>query len=604
MTARRRAIAIASAVLLLCGVAAAEPRVAASVDTANVGVEELFVVTVTAEGGGRIAEPVIPHSEEIRFNRSPLQQSSSTSIQIVNGRPSRLSQRQWTFRAWAVREGTLTIPPISIRIDDQNFLTEAISIRAEKRASSPIPVPESQRPQSRAESNAAQERTPTLEDALRIESTVNKQQVYQGEAVQLELRILTLNMAGVRAQYNGRAIPPPSTEGFYALPSVQEERIETRGGWEYRCTLVRQLLFPTGAGAFEIGAWQWEGYIWGYTREGPQQTYKALSAPPIEITVQPLPQRPADFSGAVGQFKITANLLNTDVMQGAPTQLSVRVRGEGNPDAIGAPHLPEIPWAQVSGPEVETKPFSPDAWGQVEKVFTYTILPLEAGERSIPEITFCYFAPAAGQYRTEKAPPFIVRVNPARDADRLLVVGGAQEPAESRVTLLSEDIFGILTHAQGLRPQRSGVTANIIAGIAPPLLYGALLLFTRRQRRLIADSRYARDRRARAIARKRLREVAHSDAPADALYKALTGYLADKFNVNEAGMTSQDARQLLESHGVPDEVKENCLKALRVCERERFAAARLSADEVAALARGAETLMDRLEAFLKKGAQP
>ena len=603
ITAYATAVAVPVVVYLFCGIAAAQPSVVASVDKTEVGVEELFIITVTAEGGGRIAEPVIPHSDEIRFNRTPLQQSSSTSIQIINGRPSRLSQRQWTFRAWAAREGELTIPPISVRIDDKNYLTEAIRIRAVKRASSPIPVPEAQRPQPRAEDRARSDRMPTLDDAVRIESTVNKQRVYQGEAVQLELRILTLNMAGVRAQYNGRSIPPPSTEGFYALPPVQEERMETRDGWEYRTTLVRQLLFPTGAGTFEIGAWHWEGYIWGYTREGPYQTYKALSTPPIEITVRPLPPRPDNFSGAVGQFKVTANLLQTDVMQGTPTQLSVRVRGEGNSDAIGPPHLPPIPWAQVSGPEIETKPFSPDEWGQVEKVFNYTILPLEAGERIIPEITFCYFAPAIGQYRTERVPPFSVHVNPAREGDRLLVVGGAQEPAETRVTLLSEDIYGIVTHVSGLRPQRSGAATNAVAGFAPPLAYGALFLFTRRQRRFAADSRYARNRRARARARKRLKEMLRSEAPADVLYSALTGYLADKFDVNEAGMTSEDARLLLETRHAPDDIMENCLKVLRVCERERYAAARLNADELGALACGAETVMDRLEEFLKKGAK-
>jgi hypothetical protein len=87
------------------------------------------------------------------------------------------------------------------------------------------------------------------------------------------------------------------------------------------------------------------------------------------------------------------------------------------------------------------------------------------------------------------------------------------------------------------------------------------------------------------------------------LFHALTGYLADRFNVSEAGMTSSDARRLLESRINDAELIDGVVKVLRTCERSRYGGGELGVEEVQALFRGAESILERLEAGFGKGGR-
>ena len=61
-----------------------------------------------------------------------------------------------------------------------------------------------------------------------------------------------------------------------------------------------------------------------------------VSSPDAEITVLPLPAqgRPADFGGAVGSFKISADLSTAKTTAGDPLTLRMHVSGTGNFDRV------------------------------------------------------------------------------------------------------------------------------------------------------------------------------------------------------------------------------------------------------------------------------
>jgi hypothetical protein len=100
-----------------------------------------------------------------------------------------------------------------------------------------------------------------------------------------------------------------------------------------------------------------------------------------------------------------------------------------------------------------------------------------------------------------------------------------------------------------------------------------------------------------------MQRVADSEDPGEALYRARAGYLSDTHNTVEAGLTSQDARELLEAKGVPLEAVTAVVSVLRACERARYAGGRLTREEVDALAAAAEHSVGQLQAGQRKGGR-
>ena len=67
-----------------------------------------------------------------------------------------------------------------------------------------------------------------------------------------------------------------------------------------------------------------------------------VKAPAMTIQVDPLPNRPKDFSGGVGKFNITATVDKNEVKAGEPISLRVVVDGIGNLKLIKQPII-ELP---------------------------------------------------------------------------------------------------------------------------------------------------------------------------------------------------------------------------------------------------------------------
>jgi hypothetical protein len=100
--------------------------------------------------------------------------------------------------------------------------------------------------------------------------------------------------------------------------------------------------------------------------------------------------------------------------------------------------------------------------------------------------------------------------------------------------------------------------------------------------------------------RKRLRRALESPDPSDALYRAINGYLADKFDLPESGMTSADARDLLEGRAIHHDAAENLVEILRLCERGRYAREALPRERVEALVEQAQASMDDFDQWIRR----
>lgn len=581
-------------VMLLVGVApwaTAQVPVSAMLSHEQVAVGENFVLEIRAEGAS-VSEPEVSPLEDAGIVLGVPSLGSSTSVSIINGRTSMVQAKTWRYPARATREGRLTIPRIKIAVDGQDYFTQPMPLTVTKTAVSPSS------PQSRG-GNA----TITLEQMAFAEASTDKTVVFQGEPVTLVLRIFELDDFNVTLRFP-QNIPLPDSQGFYAGPQSTSKRRERRGSFNYRVTEISQVLYPTVPGNLLIGAWQWQGeLLWTDAgRFRPGNAIKDFETSPITVKVNPLPDRPANFSGAVGQYKIKSEFPQGTLMQGVPVRWSLTVSGEGNPDAVGAPVLPPIPWAHLSGPELELR--QQDGKPEAAKVFQYVLTPLEAGEHELPAIEYVYFAPVIKGYKTEKTAAVPITVVAAQGGAQLVTAGGLREAERGAIQQLTDDLLPIMTDIQAGAGKGwlslAVRTALLPLLVLPPAAYALFWRIMRHRRKLREDTRYARKHHALSRARALLHEAHGCGEPVEKIQQALTGFIADMLNVSPAGITAADAGELLERNGCVMETRAMLVNVLRNCERARYAGKTLSEQEILALADAAAQLLEPLQKALDR----
>lgn len=582
-----RSIGFALLPAFYAGLAAAQgPSVRASVDQTTVVVREPFTFRIEATGG--LNDPIVfpPRVDVDGLVMNQSARGSQFSIVGVSGTKTESIE----FQMYATRTGTFTIPPYQVHIGARAFQTEPVTVVVVDRG------------------QAGDDLKLTMDDLLFTKAFVDKQEVYQGEPVLLTLEVWRIVYRGITTQrFRGADIRYPSTEGFYVADLEPRNRYDARGPWQYEVAEERKLLYPTATGDLRIGSWHWEGVATipsSRTILGREEFMYRLDSDPIDVKVKPLPPRPAGFSGAVGKFKLVAHVKNDVVLQGVPEKiLTVTIDGEGNPDAIGDPALPPLPWAYVSEPERSTS-LRVDQDTQrlmVEKRFAYPITPLEAGNVVIPEISFLYFDPREERYKNEKAGPFRLEVKQSLEADHKLVISPHLDAQERAVDILGQDIRPLIARPPRLSVKPDSTPWVPVLGLLPVVGYGALAAYAARKRRFKHDRGFARAYRAKARALKRLHGSIFSKEPADDLYRAVTGFIGDLYNVDNSGMTSSDVADILKERGIDGPLRETLVKIVRSCERVRYGSHTISEAELRALVEGAESCIHQLDALRSGG---
>jgi hypothetical protein len=211
-----------------------------------------------------------------------------------------------------------------------------------------------------------------------------------------------------------------------------------------------------------------------------------LKADATPVTVLPLPVagRPANFSGAVGQFQIASELAPASGGVGDPLTFKLTVTGKGNLSRVSADALHDTTQWRVY--RAESKVTADDETGlQGYKTFTQPVVPLQAGQLTLPALSFSYFDPEAGRYETRDTRPIGVTVTPGAGSAQIAsnLRGGAASRASGdggAADGLAPDISvtgGYSATLEGLvwRPWFIGSAA------APVLLMLCALTWIRRQ---------------------------------------------------------------------------------------------------------------------------
>ena len=431
----------------------------------------------------------------------------------------------------------------------------------------------------------AEPSTPTLEDAVYLDSSVDRKEVYLGESLTLSLEYWELDFRGVRVQPHFKSARPllPETEGFYAGEVQVGQRDATRGGALYRVTTYRQELYPARSGDLRVGAWNWTGTVRGHTAEGTKSLPLDIATSPIQIRVRPLPEPPVTFAGAVGEFEIALEFETRDLSRGVPVGLFVDVSGRGNPHAIQAPPLPEEPWFNLGDPRVEAVELEPGEGGRFTKRFRMTFMPLGGGEHIFPPLSMTYFSPSEARYKASRTLPVKVTIEASGPEETLVVIGGGGGGASPNMLAMDGGRLPLVAAVTDFRMRQSRGNLAPILAVVPPLLFLIALIVLRGPAAVQGWARRAA-RRDRDDAR--LAEVESHARPLDALNAVLREILTARMGRDMACMSVPEIRACL-SGAVEEEAAAAIASVLHACAACRYGGATANAADLVHRARTA-----------------
>ena len=554
----------------------------------DVGVGSPFVLNVEITGTQQLdQEPQLP---DLSAFAQYISSSTQTSMQVVNGRSSISLIVQYRYQA--LTEGSYRIPGFFVVAGGETLRTQ------------PLELPISARGSVAGDASGGIGR----EDVF-ISSERTKERVRDGEPFVVEYRIWTRVDV---SSFNFTRVPEP--EGFWVedITPTGQPQVEqlVRDGQTYASAVIRRVaLVPAGAGTRTIEPIVLEAQVRTRAEDpfdrffGFRSLMSGSTVPvgvvseALTIDVEPLPTgAPEPFSGMVGSLSLRATLDRDSVDANEAVTLTVRVEGDGNIRAVPEPELDLPADFEVFPPEVSesVRPFGRGLRG--EKTFEYVLIPRAPGLREIPSLTMSYLDEASGAYDVATAPPLPLTVGGTPvEGPAALVRGGVAE--------LRQDIrfihLGAVLRPAG-QPLHHGAGFWLFALLPMVAVLGAVGL--RRHRDLLeGDVAYARGRRARGVARRRLadaRRLADGD-DARAFYsevdRALRGLVSDKLNLAEAGLQTTSLEQALVKRGVGEASIAELTACLEHCDRQRFAPPGVDAEERSRFLDRAGALMGVLE---------
>ena len=523
----------------------------------------------------------IPDAFEVLMGPST---STQSSFQMVNGHMSSSASITYTYILSATKNGSFTIPAAHVTVDGKTVTSNELHIKVSGQAQSGQQGGRQQQQQSgNGEVRAAG--TAISGSDLFIKVSASKQHVREQEAILLTYKVYTL--VGL-TQLNGKMA---DLKSFYTrevpLPQEKQFHIETLNGRPYRTVTWQQyVMFPQATGKLEVPSLTYEGIVVQQNRNidpfeaffnggsGYVEVKKQIKAPGITIQVDPLPQRPANFSGGVGRFSISATLDKSDVKANDPVKLHVVVSGVGNMKLLKQPEV-QFPKdfdhydAKVTD---RTKLTTQGLEGQM--VYDFLAVPRHQGTFEIPPIEYTYFDTQANQYKTVRTEAFTLNVAKGEGGTT------ATYTAQEDVKQLNSDIHYIKTGAT--RQKAVGDfffgSTEYWAALAV-LLLGFVSLFVIFRQRAIENANVVKQRAGKAnkVATKRLKRAAKLMAAGqqsefyDEVLRALWGYVGDKLSMPVEQLSRENISQQLSAHNVTEETVRQFIGALDECEFARYA---------------------------------
>lgn len=433
-----------------------------------------------------------------------------------------------------------------------------------------------------------------------MRTIVSKTRVQEQEALLVTYKLYFANVDVAQLTNNTKL---PEFTGFLKQELDQGEiqtQLEHYNGRNYQtAVLYRAVLYPQHSGDITIEPAHFEAIIRVQTRQQVRsvfdsffETYtnvtRAVNAPKATIHVDPLPSgKPAGFSGGVGIFTIAPSISQTEVQTNDAVTIKLDISGAGNMKLIKTPAVDWPEGFEPYDPKV-TNNFSTTTNGvSGTKSIEYLAIPRNAGDYTIPAITFSYFDIEEKAYKTLATPEYAIHVkrgaNGANGENGAIGEGQVISYTHKEdIKQLGTDIRYINTKPLKITNHQSQITNynHLWLFYAVPLVLATMILiFLRKQIKENADITRVRYKQANKVAKKRLKAAAEAlkannkDVFYAAIEQAAWTYLSDRLSIPTADLNKENISSILAQKGVSEAVIKEVMNVLSTAEFARYAPA-------------------------------
>ena len=550
----------------------------------SVGEQFRLTYTVNTQNATDFRAGDIPGELEVLIGPN---RSMQSSYQMINGHTSSSSSITYTYIVCATKNGSFTIPPAHVVVGGKTIASNALNIKVSGSPQASSGSGGSPRQHRQDEQGEIRDAGSQISGSdLFIKVSANKKRVYEQEPILLTYKVYTLvGLTSLRGDM-------PDLKSFYtqevSLPSQKSFSIETFNGRPYRTTTWSQyVMFPQMTGKLQIPSITFEGIVVQQNRNidpfeaffnggsGYIEVKKKIIAPGIDIEVDPLPERPAGFSGGVGHFTVSASLSKTETKANDPVSVRITVSGTGNLKLVKQPQI-ELPKDfDKYEPKVTDKTKLTTAGIEGSMIYDILIVPRHQGHYEIPPVSLTYFDTTSKTYRTVTSEPLTLDVAKGSGPGAMSDYSGQQDLQE-----LSRDIRYIKTgnvRQQGIDEFFFGSTAYWITLAIMAFVFISLFVIFRQRAIENANVTKRRAGKANKVATKRLKKASKlmaDNKPGefyDEVLRALWGYVGDKLNIPVEQLSHDNISQRFSERGVGEETIAQFIGALDECEFERYA---------------------------------
>ncbi|WP_159799214.1 BatD family protein [Flavobacterium sp. MK4S-17] len=500
--------------------------------------------------------------------------SQMISNSWINGK--RTFSKSYTYVLTPTSRGSFTIGQASIEIDGKNYKTIPFKVTVTDAVQNADTPSNPNNPYNQQIQNAG--------EGLHLVAEVNNSSPYVNQPVTVVYKLYVSHNTSVR---NWREVATPQFNDFWSQNIDIKDLVVEEGqynGQSYRYVVLRKtVLYPQKSGRLEIEPLSLDimmdvptGRRDFFGQPFMTQANRVVSSGKKYINVKALPEngKPADFTGAVGSFDFKVKPSKTTLHGGESLQLEVSVTGRGNLKLFTLPK-PVVPAAlEMYDPEHKENVSVPLTGMQGKISDTYTIVAQNKGKYPIKALSFSWFDPAAGKYKTITSDEIMVNVldNPAATG-----TSSGQETAKRAVDPVEQFRFVDLdTSLQPIgKDDFFGSGLFYLLLFTPFLLIPIIVLAKKKKEAIDSDVTGNRIRQNNRLAKKYLSEakkhLGNKEPFYVALEKALHNFLKAKLSIETSEMSKPNISELLLTRNAKPETVKDLIKIMDSCEFARYA---------------------------------
>lgn len=544
----------------------------------SVGENFRLVYSIDTENAKNFSIGDIPDALEIIIGPNT---SRQISYVMTNGHTTGSSSITYTYILCATKNGTYTIPPAHITANGKRLSSKSAKVKVSGESPNTGGAPR-MHDDSDNHPGLQDAETPISGNDLFIKVNANKRRVHEQEPILLTYKVYT------RVDLTQLEGKMPDLTGFHTqeipLPQQKSFHIERVDGRPYKCvTWSQYVMYPQMTGKLEIPSITFNGTVIQQNRNvdpfeaflnggsGYIEIKRAIKAPGMTIQVDPLPKRPANFSGGVGKFNITAQLNKSEVKANEPITLRVIIGGTGNLKLVKQPQVKFPKDFDTYDAKITDKTKLTTNGVEGNMIYDFIAVPRNQGSYVIPPIEFVYYDIEANAYKTIKTQQFKLEIAKG---------DGNVNDAVDYSNLKDKDIHPIKEgdiEIQNINDVFYNSTAYWIILSLLFVVFASVLIIFRKRAIDNADITKLKVKKANRVATKRLKYANtlmlknEHDKFYDEVLRALWGYVGDKLNMPVEQLSKDNIAERLTQRNVDQETTSMFIRAVDECEYNRYA---------------------------------